>query len=139
MNEQEYQKAHKHCRHNFEELRQSKLAGCFYCLRTFDPNTIKEWTDENYLDKPPTALCPHCEIDSVIGSASGYDLFPAFLKEMYSLAFERVYTPEQFKEHLEKYRQEIVAEAIANNEPICSGCNYPEFHPRHARYCLEKL
>lgn len=34
---------------------------CYYCLKQFRKNEIKEWTDQG-----ETALCPYCHIDSVI-------------------------------------------------------------------------
>jgi len=39
---------------------------------------IKEWTDELHAEQV-TAICPHCSIDSVIGSASGHPISEEFL------------------------------------------------------------
>ena len=33
-------------------------------------------------DEPPTALCPYCHIDAVIGDASGFPITEEFLTEM---------------------------------------------------------
>lgn len=44
--------------------------------------TITEWVDENAEDIGQCALCPHCGIDSVIGSLSGFPIDEAFLSEM---------------------------------------------------------
>jgi hypothetical protein len=60
-------RAHRHSLGNRSEIEKSTTCGCFYCLTTFTPGEIKEWIDENQ-----TALCPKCEVDSVIGSASGF-------------------------------------------------------------------
>ncbi len=60
--------AHRHSAHHREELEQSDVCGCFYCCQTFTSTRIEEWLEEG----AGTALCPHCGIDSVIGSASGY-------------------------------------------------------------------
>ena len=72
--------AHTHCGKNKEELARSKQAGCFYCLKIFDPKEIKEY-------RKKTALCPHCNIDSVIGDASGIPIHEEFLKHMYGRWF----------------------------------------------------
>ena len=53
------------------------MCGCFYCLTVFRPDEITWWVDGEM-----TAVCPHCSIDSVIGSASGYPLTPEFLTRM---------------------------------------------------------
>jgi hypothetical protein len=39
---------------------------------------IEEWIDPN----DDTALCPYCDIDSVIGDASGYEITEEFLRKM---------------------------------------------------------
>ena len=63
MNDKELQELHKKSDNNRKELLASEIAGCFYCLSTFNPLTIKEWIDDNQ-----TALCPNCGIDSVIAN-----------------------------------------------------------------------
>jgi len=59
--------AHKHSIRHKTEVLQSENCSCFYCLKTFLPTEIVEWTDEEQ-----TALCPNCGIDSVIGDKSNY-------------------------------------------------------------------
>ncbi len=68
---------HKHSIYNRKEIEQSAVCGCFYCLRWVHPPTIKEWCDDE-----DTAVCPHCSIDSLIGSFSGIVLSEDLLKEM---------------------------------------------------------
>jgi hypothetical protein len=71
--------AHERCRSHRSELQRSELCGCFYCCSTFPYHEIDDWLNEG----DGTALCPHCGIDSVIGSASGYPVNdPAFRKAM---------------------------------------------------------
>lgn len=72
--------AHNHSIYNEEELNNSKKCGCFYCLRIYDPKKIKEWVDEKNGKK--TALCPFCEIDSVIAESNEYELNDELLKYM---------------------------------------------------------
>ncbi|MDR2581783.1 MAG: cytoplasmic protein [Fibromonadaceae bacterium] len=61
--------AHKHSIHNESSLKKDDLCGCFYCLKIFNPSEITEWTDE---ESEKTAMCPYCEIDSVIGKSFGF-------------------------------------------------------------------
>jgi hypothetical protein len=56
----------------------SETCGCFFCLRTYPPREIEEWVDDD-----GTPICPHCSVDSVIGSKSGFPITnKEFLKEM---------------------------------------------------------
>lgn len=71
--------AHRHSIRHRAEIERSQLCGCFHCLETFQSSDVERWLDEG----DGTALCPHCQIDSVIGSASGYPVnTPEFLKAM---------------------------------------------------------
>jgi hypothetical protein len=105
-------KAHEHCRDNEKEISESKLCGCFYCLKTFPPANVKEWLDRHgYLakligqeppKKPRTAFCPKCNIDSVIGD-SKVTITQKFLKEMHEYWFEDdPITLDHIKEELAK-------------------------------------
>jgi len=73
--------AHKVSANHRDQLQASDTAGCFYCTVVFSPSEIQVWIDEVGGVKT-TALCPHCGIDSVIGSASGYPITPEFLRQM---------------------------------------------------------
>lgn len=77
-------KAHKKSSNHREEIEASSVCGCFYCKRFFTPGKIKEWVR----DHRPTALCPHCGIDAVIGNASGLPLCDVFLEKMYKFWFQ---------------------------------------------------
>ena len=70
----DYVIAHKHSIFHKSEIMKSDICGCFYCLEIFPPSKIEEWTDQDLNDKEETAMCPKCAIDSVIGSASGFQL-----------------------------------------------------------------
>jgi hypothetical protein len=81
--------AHKHSSNHRDEVMGSDLCGCFHCIATFAPSDISDWVDwptgtpdDLKIAKGTTAMCPHCGIDSVIGSASGYTIEPAFLARM---------------------------------------------------------
>ena len=51
----------------------------FLLHEQFPPTAIEKWCDEDSTGEGQTALCPRCEIDSVIGSASGYPITREFL------------------------------------------------------------
>jgi len=77
-------KAHEYSSNNRASLKKDNLCGCFYCLKIFNPNEITEWTDWTDEDEESgeTALCPYCDIDSVIGKSSGYPITEEFLGAM---------------------------------------------------------
>ena len=76
-------KAHRHCTYNREELERSAVIGCLYCLKIFHNHKAIS----NFCDGGETALCPYCSIDSLIGSASGYDITGTFLQGMHQIWF----------------------------------------------------
>ena len=63
--EREASRLHRHTRANRMELEASEVCGCIACERIYFPSEIVRWVDEE------TALCPHCGVDAVVGSASG--------------------------------------------------------------------
>jgi hypothetical protein len=71
-------RAHRHCHNHQEELQASEQCGCFCCQKIFHPDEITEWVNPG----GSTALCPHCGIDAVIGSESGYPITTEFLTAM---------------------------------------------------------
>ena len=73
--------AHRHSIRHRDEVLRSEQCGCFYCLAVFLPSSIVEWCD-TVSGVGQTALCPHCGIDSVIGSAAGFPLTQDFLTRM---------------------------------------------------------
>ncbi|WP_286428364.1 cytoplasmic protein [Acinetobacter towneri] len=64
-------------------LQQSECCGCFCCLETFAYSEIEDWCDDEQ-----TAICPHCGIDAVLGSALVEALTPELLKAMHQAYFE---------------------------------------------------
>ncbi len=83
MKEIDLLKAHKHSINNKEEILNSKICACFYCQKQFSPTEITNWI----MDNKPTAQCPYCLVDSVIGDASGIKFTKTFFKEMYKMWF----------------------------------------------------
>ena len=76
--------AHAHASRHRREVEASQLCGCFYCLETFPPTEIDRWLREG----DGTAICPYCQIDSVIGDKSGFPVTKDFLKSMKVYWFE---------------------------------------------------
>lgn len=62
---------------NKDQIKQSKLVGCYYCLTIFSPSEITDWTDGS-----TTAICPHCAIDSILGDSSSYEITKENLKQL---------------------------------------------------------
>ena len=80
---EDYIKAHRFSNNHMEELKKDNLCGCFYCLEVFSPSEIKEWIiADNDCDRYGTAICPYCDIDSVIGESSGFPITKEFLSKM---------------------------------------------------------
>lgn len=65
MTELELREIHKHSSYHRKKLEASSQCGCFCCKKIFSPTEIFDW-----IDGGQTAICPYCEIDSVIGSDS---------------------------------------------------------------------
>ena len=78
--------AHAHSFVNRDEIMQSQKCGCFRCLHIFAPDAVSEWIDD--LTDEPTALCPYCFTDSVIGDESGFPITEEFLKKMRDYWFD---------------------------------------------------
>lgn len=80
--------AHAYSNNHKAALEKDNLCGCFYCLEMFPPSKIDEWIiDDNPCDYLGTAICPYCEIDSVIGESSGYPITKEFLAAMNKIWF----------------------------------------------------
>ena len=60
------------------ELEASGHCACFFCFKRFATSEIKAWVDANQ-----TALCPHCGLDSVLGSGVDQRIDDRFLRKMH--------------------------------------------------------
>lgn len=81
MAKPDYILAHAHADGHESELKSSEQCGCFHCVSVFAPADIEEWIEEPNSDER-TALCPFCQIDAVLGSASGFAMTVEFLETM---------------------------------------------------------
>jgi len=76
---------HSECGWHEKSILNSKLCGCFYCLKTFPPSEIVEWIEESK-DGPrghgKTAVCPNCDIDAVLPESELYEISTELLEAM---------------------------------------------------------
>lgn len=88
---EEYEQARQHSIENRQEIKKSKQVLCYYCKRVYTSNEIKDYaTDE----KDDTAICPHCNVDTVIGDASGLPVTcEHFAKHIHWYGFEHWHKP----------------------------------------------
>ena len=64
MNE-EIKNLSKYSKNNKTYIENSDKCACYFCLNTFSPQEIEEWTDNGQ-----TAICPKCKVDSVVGDST---------------------------------------------------------------------
>lgn len=62
--EDDLKRLHKLAHQNRSSVEKSQVCGCFYCQQIFPASEVAE-----YIDKEMTALCPRCQIDSVLADA----------------------------------------------------------------------
>ena len=79
--EREASRLHRHTRANRMELEASEVCGCIACERIYFPSEIAGWLED------ATALCPHCGVDAVVGSASGIPIMPGVLRRAHERWF----------------------------------------------------
>lgn len=80
--------AHKHSFCNAQEIQDSSLAGCFYCLEIIKSEDIDSEQFINEDDGQQTAWCPKCGIDALLGDASGLPIKTEFLSAMRDKFFD---------------------------------------------------
>lgn len=81
--------AHRFSNSHKPELEKDKICGCFCCGKIFSPSEITDWIiDDNPCDRRGTAVCPYCDVDSVIGESSGYPITEEFIRAMKQIWFE---------------------------------------------------
>lgn len=114
--EAELKVAHDGATNNQDEILRSESCGCFYCLDTYPPNRIEDWTDEGR-----TAICP-CGVDSVVGSASGR-VDPLFLKSMRAYWF-RIDNRPWPKKMDEATLAALLDETGYPPNPVCPACGF---------------
>ncbi len=84
MTKEELRLLHKCSIHNESEIVKSQKCGCYHCCKIFDAS---EAVMIEEVEGDRTAWCPHCNMDTVIGDASDYELTPCLLEEMHKMWF----------------------------------------------------
>jgi hypothetical protein len=79
--EREASRLHRHTRANRMELEASEVCGCIACERIYFPSEVVRWLEDG------TAMCPHCGVDAVVGSASGIPIMPGVLRRAHERWF----------------------------------------------------
>jgi len=100
--------AHEYCSDNKKYLVDHTKCGCFYCMQIFDSNEVKEFLNET----SETALCPYCEIDSVLPERDGLAITKDFLEEMHEYWFATKSKKKFIKWFLEKKKNTKTMEII---------------------------
>lgn len=87
MNKKTLREIHKHSFRNEDEIKRSKYCGCFYCKTIFEAKEVKDAHFATEKSGGKTAWCPYCNIDALIGDASGIVLSQKLLNEMHEHFF----------------------------------------------------
>lgn len=72
------EKLHTYCSNNKDLIIKSNKCYCFHCCKAFSKEEIKEYIDENN----DTALCPYCDIDSILPDTIAEELNDKLIDEM---------------------------------------------------------
>ena len=82
-NQNELEEIHNSCYKNKSQIKlKNQRCGCFYCKKIFIIEDIDEWTDSKQ-----TAMCPNCDIDSVIIETESLKISESLLKQMHNRFF----------------------------------------------------
>lgn len=71
--------AHRSSFKNEEQIRASKVCGCFSCKKIYPAAEVVLVPEA---DGKKTAWCPYCDVDAVLGDASGYPITEEFMERM---------------------------------------------------------
>ncbi|MCL4488985.1 MAG: hypothetical protein M1570_12760 [Chloroflexi bacterium] len=82
----------EHVAHNRKEVAASETCGCIFCLGIFSPEDM--WEDERAYPRATDlrakldyVRCPRCDMDMVIGSASGYPITAGLPEQLHDCRF----------------------------------------------------
>ena len=76
---------HELCMNNKKMFENTEKCGCFYCIKVFNPELIQEW-----IDNDQTAICPNCNIDSVLPQIEQLVITEKLLEDMHNYWFKVV-------------------------------------------------
>jgi hypothetical protein len=83
MNEQHIKNAPSMTMRNRNAVEESEVCGCYYCLSVFSKHDIVDWTDNSQ-----TAICPKCNVDSVLAQSHGISLEQDVLQKIHDYWFK---------------------------------------------------
>lgn len=69
---------------NKSSIKSCNNCGCYNCKKIFSTKEIQKWTDGW-----ETAICPKCEIDSIIPDADDFELNEKSLNEIHNYWFKQ--------------------------------------------------
>lgn len=79
FNQDELEVIHESCYKHRNQIKSlDQRCGCFYCELFFTAKDIESWTDDKQ-----TALCPNCDIDSVLIESEFVSITPYLLRQMH--------------------------------------------------------
>jgi len=81
----DYTKIHRQCGWHKPAVLSSKYCGCFCCSSIFEASKIEEWIKEPEdcpRGKGETAVCPLCQMDTVLPESKDYELTQEFINDM---------------------------------------------------------
>jgi len=90
LNESQLKEIHKNSMFN-KHFINNKKCGCFYCESIFEGSIITEYTDSNR-----TALCPNCNLDSVIYEKDNLEITQDLLNQMNARWFKTNFSDADF-------------------------------------------
>ena len=82
-----FKQIHANCRGHETAVQESFICGCFYCLSTFYPTEITDWTSYTHDGCERTAACPKCGIDAVLPTSKHYEINDELLEAMNKFFF----------------------------------------------------
>ena len=83
MTKEAIKAAYAHTIRNRAEILRSQNCCCIGCRGIFQASEVRDW-----IDGGKTAMCPYCNVDAVIGDASGHQLSTDFISLMHREYFD---------------------------------------------------
>jgi len=96
------EKAYSHCLNNKQEIVESSICGCFNCETIFKGGDVFRTPEGITVTEDDTVICPKCSVDSIIGSASGFDINPFLLSVLHQAYIDSKISIENVDKELNK-------------------------------------
>jgi len=99
MTDKEAEELHDEAYLNAAEIAKNSSASCFYCLEPYYVDNINKWTDDGR-----TALCPHCNNDTVLPGMQSRDILNEMREHWFGEKLEVEEVPRTFDEAMISWR-----------------------------------